>query len=383
MKHIYIFCKSGVAVENGVGTYIRQLIDVLREHFQIQLNVVWLLSDRCGLEVIDKENVRYFYISFIQDGGLVEKEKVYAQKNVIYLLYPYLQVDEDCVFVFNYIEDSLFIQLLRTYIRKLVTFYVVHFVEYESCFSQKEIDLFQEMDYLIALSPFTVNLLVQQQIPPEKIYYIPNAEKDFCRHFTNEEKLLVRQKYFLSKQDKVLLFVGRVDLFKGIDFLLAAYKLLLEQRQDVHLFIVGDGLLDRYLPTCSPCWKHITFTGRLKKKVLADLYTIADLGIILSFQEQCSFVAIEMLMHGLPTIVSSVPGVDNMFEEGVTTFCKVDVKIKEGEMNQSDIQNIAKSIDKALNGSSLKQIGINARKCYEEFYQEEQWYRKYLTILGV
>ncbi len=138
MKHIYIFCKSGVAVENGVGTYIRQLIDVLREHFQIQLNVVWLLSDRCGLEVIDKENVRYFYIPFIQDGGLVEKEKVYAQKNVIYLLYPYLQVDEDCVFVFNYIEDSLFIQLLRTYIRKLVTFYVVHFVEYESCFSQKK-----------------------------------------------------------------------------------------------------------------------------------------------------------------------------------------------------------------------------------------------------
>jgi len=61
----------------------------------------------------------------------------------------------------------------------------------------------------------------------------------------------------------------------------------------------------------------VTYTGLNEKKEIRRWYQIADIGIIPSFSEQCSYVGIEMMMHGLPVVASDGFGVRNMFQDGV------------------------------------------------------------------
>ncbi|RPE09162.1 glycosyltransferase [Chitinophaga lutea] len=53
--------------------------------------------------------------------------------------------------------------------------------------------------------------------------------------------------------------------------------------------------------------------GELSKVALFELYAISELGIIPSLYEQCSYVALEMMMHGLPTIATDIPGLSELF----------------------------------------------------------------------
>lgn len=52
-----------------------------------------------------------------------------------------------------------------------------------------------------------------------------------------------RDKYRIDKNDIVVVFVGRLVKEKGILNLLDAFKLLLENQKNIHLFVAGDGIL--------------------------------------------------------------------------------------------------------------------------------------------
>lgn len=63
-------------------------------------------------------------------------------------------------------------------------------------------------------------------------------------------------------------------------------------------------------------WSKIIFSGRLPKELIYKFYQIADVGILPSFAEQCSYVAIEMMMHGLPIVGTDSTGLSEMIIDG-------------------------------------------------------------------
>jgi len=74
---------------------------------------------------------------------------------------------------------------------------------------------------------------------------------------------------------------------------------------------------------------RITITGTFSKKQLADYYTMADVGVVPSYVEQCSYTTIEMMLFKLPIVASQVDGLKEMITEetgfpvkfkGVATF---------------------------------------------------------------
>lgn len=69
---------------------------------------------------------------------------------------------------------------------------------------------------------------------------------------------------------------------------------------------------------CDDIYMNVIWTGLINKEKLYELYTIADMGIMPSFHEQCSYVAIEMMMHGLPIIGSTSTGLYEMIENNIT-----------------------------------------------------------------
>ena len=53
-------------------------------------------------------------------------------------------------------------------------------------------------------------------IPEDKLAYVPNGLQDEYKERTEEERLLLRQKYGLGEQETIILFAGRLDRIKGV-----------------------------------------------------------------------------------------------------------------------------------------------------------------------
>lgn len=377
MKNIYIFCKPGVAYEYGTGTFVNQFIIAFRKE-PVQLNIVYLGSDKNTFSEEYKEGIRYLHLPLPDTSALTEEETVLEKKVMIYFLLPYMQAVESPVFLFNCLEKECFVEQLRTYCPSARILYVVHYLDWGGSVSDEELTFYQAVDKLICLSKETVRFLVEQKnVPANKMVCIKNALEDMFTPLSEEEKLALRRKWYIGPDEKIVLFVGRVDLFKGMDFLIEAFKLFIKEKPESRLFIVGDGLLDVYIRKCDPAWSKITFTGKLAYEKVQELYRIADLGVLSSLQEQCSFVAIEMLMYGIPTIVSDAPGLNEMFEEGVNTFRKVKLTYRH-PISPAEVNTLSRAMQEAFEEvERLRKIGYMSRKCYEENYRlarfQEEW----------
>ena len=71
------------------------------------------------------------------------------------------------------------------------------------------------------------------------------------------------------------------------------------------------------------------------KEYVYKFYQIATIGVLPSYTEQCSYAAIEMMMHGLPLIGTTAGGISEMIEEGKTGY-----KIHLKEEDNKKILNI-------------------------------------------
>jgi len=86
-----------------------------------------------------------------------------------------------------------------------------------------------------------------------------------------------------------------------------------------------------------------------------------------SFHEQCSYVAIEMMMHGLPVIGSTTTGLKEMIEDGETGLHIQTVEYD--DRIEIDTTLLAEKILFLLqNPDERLRMGQNARKRYEEKY---------------
>ena len=84
--------------------------------------------------------------------------------------------------------------------------------------------------------------------------------------------------------------------------------------------IAGEGSFSAHMKECEDTCMNITWAGRVGKEKLYEFYSIADIGVLPSFIEQCNYVTIEMMMHGLPIITSSACGLAEMTEDGISSL---------------------------------------------------------------
>lgn len=56
----------------------------------------------------------------------------------------------------------------------------------------------------------------------------------------------------------------------------------------------------------------ITFFGQISPKDTHHLYDLCDIGVIPSLIEQCSYVALEMMSHKVPMLVSNIDGISEI-----------------------------------------------------------------------
>ena len=155
------------------------------------------------------------------------------------------------------------------------------------------------------------------------------------------EKNTIKSNLLFKSNEKILLYVGRLDENKGGKELINAFKLLLIEEPDCRLVIIGNGDESIYFEQMQMYWSKIIFSGRLPKELIYKFYQIADVGILPSFAEQCSYVAIEMMMHGLPIVGTDSTGLSEMIIDGENGY-----KVNLNE-NENDV--FLESLSKAIN----------------------------------
>ena len=113
---------------------------------------------------------------------------------------------------------------------------------------------------------------------------------------------------------RVIVWVGRMVPVKGLDILLES-ALLRARGVEYHLYLVGDGPLQRDLVTqvkAHGLSAHITFVGPKLQDELPDWYRAADLTVLPSRSEGLPNVLRESLACGTPFVASDVGGISEI-----------------------------------------------------------------------
>lgn len=345
MKQIYLFNEESRASVYGIGTYIRQLIACLKNREDISLNVVLLNSEEKEFAKVTKDGYTLYYFPFAETS--VYEDKYYRNIGFLWMTNIQIVPDEPLIFHFNYTWEYPFIQFLKENYPAANLLFTIHYQKWSfslrgnagclrdvlsmrnKCLEEEdkkilltdleeETRLYLSVDKLICLSRFTKNILNEvYKIPEEKIALVYNGMEDEVSRMPLSATADLRRKFFFNETDKILVYVGRLDEIKGLSCIIEAFKKVAEVCPEGRLAIVGDGDFGKYLKACAPYWNKITFTGFLDKENLYALYSLADAGIMLSFHEQCSYVAIEMMMFGLPVVSTDSTGLDEMFPDSL------------------------------------------------------------------
>jgi glycosyltransferase len=405
MKHIYLFNEGSRAAVYGIGTYIRELTDCLKDQEGVSLHIVQLFSDEKEYKVIESKGYKTHYFPSLDVLHSLKASLSY--RNVWYILSEHIQVSESdqLIFHLNYYREYPLIELAKRKFPMCKVLFAIHYQNW--CFKikgnvsyfkrilhtvatllneeekeiiasyEREKKLLQKVDHIICLARFTQNLLIEEYgIPKENIFLINNGLKDEAVILSEEEKIELKKQLYLPSKGKIILFVGRLDEIKGLDFLIQSFKQVITEESNCRLVVVGDGEFSTYLKECKGYWNKITFTGHLEKEDLFKFYQIADIGVQPSFHEQCSYVAIEMMMFGIPLIISTSTGLCEMIENNDN---RIGV-IEEKEQVTISSTDLAKLIVRKLRLGEENDI---YRRIYSEKYTLEHMSRAIGIVYGL
>lgn len=158
------------------------------------------------------------------------------------------------------------------------------------------------------VSQTVCNELESMGLPEKRITCIPNGV-DIARFCPTDNKGAIRSKFGLSKDDTVLLSVGRLTHQKQPYTMIEVFSHLEKELGDVTLCIAGKGELFEGTKNLAEKMglRKVLFLGYVDDRDLPDLYACSDYYIMTSKYEGLPLTLLEAMASGLPCIVSDIP----------------------------------------------------------------------------
>ena len=128
------------------------------------------------------------------------------------------------------------------------------------------------------------------------------------------------------EDERIILFVGRIEPLKGLDILINAASLL-ESDVECTVLVVGgdassqaevDGL--RELARDRGIEHRVAFVGAVDHETLPLYYNAADVCVVPSHYESFGLVAVEAMASGVPVVASRVGGLTGTVKDGETGY---------------------------------------------------------------
>lgn len=188
---------------------------------------------------------------------------------------------------------------------------------------EMERHLIQQSDYIItSTAEERIQIIRHCGATPGQVRVIPCGID--LKMFTPQNKHQARVKLGLGPHEPVLLFVGRLDPFKGPDLLLRSAAMMQEK---AHIVIVGgksssdkDMQNLKALAVQLKISKRVHFVNAQPQYKLPTLYSAADVTVIPSFHESFGLAAVESLACSTPVVATRAGGLATVVQNGKTGF---------------------------------------------------------------
>ena len=163
------------------------------------------------------------------------------------------------------------------------------------------------MDIIIVTSPNIKNSSFLLRDYQEKIEVIPLFVnlKHFYYREDNKRKFLLNK--FKNKKEKIVMYIGRLGRYKGLNYLVKSYKYL---DKEIGIVIIGEGPKEKEIKKLVDdlnLSKDILFLNHVPYSELPSYYSAADVFVLPSDSgEAFGLVAIEAMACGIPVITTEL-----------------------------------------------------------------------------
>lgn len=177
-------------------------------------------------------------------------------------------------------------------------------------FSKYVVEFYKSADRLVVVNPSFIDDLVQFGIPRKHIYYIPNyVSKDEFYLKPMEERNNIRKKYGFNPEDFIIFDAGQVQTRKGVlDFVDVAKKCPEYQFVWAGGFSFGkitDGYDELKKVQENPP-KNVHFLGIVPREDMVDLYNMADILFMPSYNELFPMTILEAVNLNIPLVLRNL-----------------------------------------------------------------------------
>jgi len=196
--------------------------------------------------------------------------------------------------------------------------------------------------------------------------YIQNIAETYISPIIHLPSFIELLKFQELKNNYNLLFVGRLEKFKGVEFLIKALPVIIKVFPQTTLTIIGDGPYKNELINLTKTLyleNYIQFKGWVENKKLDTYYGKASIVVIPSIcPENFPFVCTEAMSAGRPVIGTNLGGIPEIIDDGVNGYL----------VEPNNPEQIAEKVVKLFSEEKLlTELGRNARKRAEQFSIEK------------
>lgn len=173
-----------------------------------------------------------------------------------------------------------------------------------------------------------------------------------------------KENYFHQNGEKVILFVGRLEEVKGVEYLIDAMQYI-----EGKLIIIGTGTLEKELKDKARLYgKKIEFWGAKTHAELKEIYASADVFAMPSVttrkgaKEGLGLVSLEAMASGIPVVAFASGGIVQLIKHGENgLLCE-----------EKNVRDLAHNINKVLNDEVIHNYLIeNGYKTVSQYDYKE------------
>lgn len=342
---------------SGLTTYVDQLQAYLRKDERVRVHFILVKATGYPSVQVDKHQsgIKYYVPYDIGNSTHPDQDRQLLdclRKDIL---------DEQIIFHFNWINHAPFAQVLKkAFSCKIVLtkhcipwrdFITTNYPLFRTLNRQilieekpvyldgtliRELLAYQAVDHTICVTQLAQSSLDRLfGFPMDRVSIIYNGLLPVKVRPRLKEEL--KSKYGFDPKDRIILYAGAINQRKGTYDLVSAFDKVVQETAHVRLVVAGPGDFGSIFKSTAKNWSKITVTGALDKKTLYDFYRMADIGVVPSYIEQCSYTAIEMMHYNLPLVVAKVDGLDEIIPDGCGLKVPLILGNKKAHINQGKL----------------------------------------------
>ena len=225
--------------------------------------------------------------------------------------------------------------------------------------------IYRHSDAIVVYGEHVKRYLIEEGVPQEKIFVAAHAVDNefYSREVSENKKYALLDRLNIKKNQKIILYLGRLEEGKGVSVLMNAYKKI--RNPDNKLVIAGEGSLKhelKFLASTLGIQDEVRFPGFVSREDFVVYYSISNVFVLPSItmptgKEPWGLVVNEAFNQGLPVVTTDAVGAaaGGLVKDGINGLI----------VRERDEEQLAEAIEKILYKDDLREF--NERKCQTSY----------------